>query len=181
MNVNGSNCDNCKYTDLESCFKVVGTCLTFQKFEPKEETKVEEKLYTTGQMIDAIAENPRRIGFDSRQEAGDTRIIMGVDGVLRWQKRNEVFELTLNKTGCWDTLTHKKWGIIEPEPKKVSFVEAFKALANGYLIKSIVSNITYKQEPFVGGSTPMGNSADPEPFITFAHIEEISGEWVVLD
>jgi hypothetical protein len=138
-----------------------------EKCEPKEEKKeaekVEEKLYTTGQMIDMLLENETLIATSDHLRAYVKNHVIICD--------NSNGEYVDNFAIC--PMTWKRqWRIIEPEPQKVSFVEAFKACLglNGIKkgIKSIVSGEAYW----------INSSRYSVAKITDS---EIDSEWIILD
>jgi hypothetical protein len=135
--------------------------------EPKEEIKVEEKsimkVYTTGQMVDLLFENMERVGkiLKANYEYSIDQAVVFKNNKLYWVKGGNLFVVCeMDK----DT----KWRIIEPEPKKVSFVEAFKSFKDGCTVKSATTDIS-----FGIGSNHIG--------LHIATCEEIDGEWIVLD
>lgn len=170
------SCKDCKfyepYTDLNNKDNFVMVCdipgvrnvafcntrACFTWFEPKNETKAEEKLYTTGQMIDMLLENPKRTAKCKGQAWG---ACVGNSGnlMLSDYSANLKIHIADNKT---------KWRIIEPEPQKVSFVEAFKAYCRDKTIESVQTGIK------------LGTSLKYDG-ICCATENEIDGEWVILD
>jgi hypothetical protein len=129
---------------------VAEDCISNSLWEPKEEEKV-EKLYTTGQMIDLMLENKKRrawlVGERGRLGTAywtDNHIMYGGGKFLICEDDNE-----------------NQWRIIEPEPKKVSFVEAYKAFRDGKTIRG-------KYDYHRNGALSMSD-------------EEIDGMWIILD
>lgn len=145
----------CDIPDVRSVkFTNTLTCLTW--FEPKNETKAEEKLYTTGEMIDLLLENPER-----RSNSSDGLTAKWVEEDGRLIKCEGIYGFNITSAD-----KDRKWQIIEPEPQKVSFVEAWKAHTKRD--KIIVSNIGKEYKFSVNG-------------LFWATDEEIDGEWIVLD
>ena len=85
---------------------------------PKREEKV-EKLYTTGQMFEMLEQN-NRLRATVTCRYGTINIGVNSNGFFEITSPNgaDGFEGNI-EIGA-------KWSIIEPEPQKVSFVEAFK-------------------------------------------------------
>jgi hypothetical protein len=126
---------------------------TWIKNEPRGEEKV-EKLYTTGQMIEMLEQN-NRLRATVTCRYGTINIGVNSNGFFEITSPNgaDGFEGNI-EIGA-------KWHIIEPEPQKVSFAEAFKRCNMGGRIKSCVSGCQYH--------TWLINDS------------EIDGEWIILD
>jgi len=128
---------------------------------PKREEKV-EKLYTTGQMIDLMLENKKRrawlVGERGRLGTAywtDNHIMYGGGKFLICEDDNE-----------------NQWTIIELEPQKVSFAEAFKAYRKNELtsIKSVVTGRIFGPK----GEEILSLFEDETD-------EEIDGMWIILN
>jgi hypothetical protein len=136
----------------------LGNPIMFNRWMPREEEKV-EKLYTRLEMAQKLFDNPQLKAID---EDGNEVFIR--------EDTNSVKRIMYIKKYATLTLMHidgEHWRIIEPEPKKVSFAEAFKARVRGKVIFSVISSEKY------GG---IGNYG-----IKNASDEEIDGEWIILD
>jgi hypothetical protein len=128
----------------------------YKYWEPKGETKAEEKLYTTGQMIDMLSENRTRTAVSDNLSVGF--ISTDYSRLLCWMDSKEPMKLSIEHLAY-------KWLIIEPKPRKGDFAEAFKArMLRGESIKSVATNNTI--------TSHHGN-------IFKVTEEEINSEWII--
>ena len=160
------SCLDCKFLESYTSDEPCESCLNEHKlWQPKEEPKVEEKLYTVSEAFKKLEENNGR--------TAETINGCGHDMVLK-VKANGFFELRAKDGKGADGFSgnielSQRWKILEPEPKKVSFAEAFKAYKRKEKISSDVTGKVFQSFPLKHGL--FYDSTD----------EEIDGEWIVLD
>jgi len=152
---------SCKTCENQKLYKGINECHLCTDgdthWKPKEEEKV-EKLYTTFEMIEKLYENDKL----------EAELITGATGRRAYVKENKLYFDFSKYIFAKADLTYK-WRIIEPEPQKVSFVEAFKAYLDNKVIRSIISAKSFGRIDknlylFIESSTP----------------KEVEGEWIIL-
>ena len=158
-------CRNCKYfkpgfAGFFCLASGAGGCISNSLWEPKEEVTV-EKLYTTGQMIDMLLENPKRRATDE-----------GEDVIVSFLGNHNSLWVESSDNEFWISTidVNRKWRIIEPEPQKVSFAEAFKAYHKCKTLKSNLTKALYS-----------ACSDNEHLFLGVATDEEIDSDWIILD
>ena len=159
------DCDDCKYECGALCGRPSEIrCDKQSAWTPKEKEKVAEKLYTTGQMIDMLLENPERTASRAN---GSLKLFW--DRVKESDNYHLHFDNGCCKAKVWIDFMDKgsMWTIIEPEPEKVSFVEALKAYKQGKTVRSEASGKRFNPNTeYLGEETTN---------------VEIDGEWTILD
>lgn len=91
--------DNIEYMSIEKC----------SEFAPKQAEKVEDKTYTTGQMIDMWLRD-NNLNFEMVSDVHNLGDVVGlVGGVLAWKECS--FSISVDLLG-------DRWRIIKPTPKR---------------------------------------------------------------
>lgn len=133
----------------------------YDECEMWKEKETDSVTYSTGQMIDMLLVNPKR----KAKLIGER----GFLGTAYFEKGNLMYMDVLFR--ITDDEGVNRWTIIEPEPVKVNFIEAFKKFKISELneinaIKSLVTNKIYENSL----SSDLYDATD----------EEIDGMWEIM-